>query len=103
MQFALARRFAVEVKRYAAGPTQERQLAWFTWLIGTPVIIIITLIELMIAGTPAIHFVPVLAYSVAFGVFAPMQFIFSGKVTNRLEKLRLVPVNVGAVVIAAGW
>jgi hypothetical protein len=30
----------------------------------------------------------ILAYSVAFGVFAPMQFIFSSRVRNTYEQLR---------------
>jgi hypothetical protein len=98
-QFWLARRFAVEVKRYAAEPAQQRQIAYFPWLIGTPVFVLLTLLELIMLQLPAQYAVLILVYSVAFGVFAPMQFIFSRRVHNTLEPLSLAPVPVAGLVL----
>lgn len=88
-QFLLAWRFAVEVKRYTSSKHEERQLAYFPWLIGTPIIVGVTLLELIMLQVPAVYVVLILAYSVAFGVFAPMQFIFSSRVSNSFEQLEL--------------
>jgi hypothetical protein len=98
-QFWLARRFAVEVKRYATEPAQQRQIAYFPWLIGTSVVVLLALLELIILQLPAPYLVLILAYSVAFGVFAPMQFIFSRRVHNTLEPLSLAPVPVAGLVL----
>ncbi|HEY5822050.1 MAG TPA: hypothetical protein VIT20_08745 [Propionibacteriaceae bacterium] len=97
-QFLLARRFAVEVKRYTRSTTEERQLAYFPWLIGTPIVIVLSLAELLLLAVPPVVLVIVLAYSVAFGIFAPMQFIFRSKVSNTYEALELRPVYVPGVV-----
>jgi hypothetical protein len=90
-QFWLARRFAVEVKRYATEPAQQRRIAYFPWLIGTLVIVLLALVELIMLRLPTPYLVLILVYSVAFGVFAPMQFIFSRRVHNTLEPLSLAP------------
>jgi hypothetical protein len=99
-QFLLARRFAVEVKRYATDKSAERLLAYFPWLIGTPILIVLTLVELLLLEVPVAELVLVAAYSVAFGIFAPMQFIFSDKVRNTFEALTLRRVNVSAIAVA---
>jgi len=88
-QFLLAWRFAVEVKRYTSSKTEERQLAYFPWLIGTPAVMVLTLLELIMLRIPGLQLVLILAYSVAFGIFAPMQFIFSSRVSNTYEALGL--------------
>jgi hypothetical protein len=98
-QFLLARRFAVEVKRYAVDQPAERRLAYFPWLIGTPILIVLTLVELLILNVPIAELVLVAAYSVAFGIFAPMQFIFREKARNTFEALTLRRVNVPAIVV----
>jgi len=79
-QLWLARRFAVEVSRYATSTTDQRRLAYFPWLIATAVVVIMTFVELVALQTPALHFAPVLAYGFAFAIFAPMQFIFSRRI-----------------------
>ncbi len=101
-QFLLARRFAIEVKRYAGTIPDERRLAYFPWLIGTPILVFLALVELLLLSVPALYAGPILAYSVAFAVFAPMQFIFTAKVTNRLEPLRLQPVSRRAIGVVVG-
>lgn len=101
-QFLLARRFAIEVKRYTRSLTEEQQLANFPWLIGTPIVVVLSLVELLLLDVPPVILAIVLAYSVAFGVFAPMQFIFRAKVTNTYETLDLRPVDVPALVVTVG-
>ncbi len=100
-QFLLARRFAREVKRYSRNRLQEGQVAFVSWMIGTPLMIVITLIEVLLLRVPTLYVVPVLAYSVAFAIFAPMQFIFSGKGANRYEPLVLKTVNPAAIAVVA--
>jgi hypothetical protein len=99
-QFLLARRFAAEVKRYATDNPAERRLAYYPWLIGTPILIVMTMLELILLEVPLAELVLVAAYSVAFGIFAPMQFIFSGRAQNTLEPLMLKPVNAVAIAVA---
>jgi hypothetical protein len=106
-QFLLAWRFAVEVKRYTRDKGEERQLAYFPWLIGTLIIVALTVLELILLRLPASYVVLILSYSVAFGVFAPMQFIFSSRVSNTYEPLSLarslaLPVVVTAMVALLG-
>jgi hypothetical protein len=60
-------------------------------LIGTPIVAALTVLELLILRVPPGYLVLILAYSVAFGVFAPMQFIFSTRVRNTYEPLDLSP------------
>lgn len=100
-QFLLARRFAVEVKRYAIGQAEERQLSFFSWLIGTPVVIVLTVAELVLMHAAPAHFVVVAAYAVAVGVFAPMQFIFSGRVHNTHEPLALTGAPTTGLIVTA--
>lgn len=92
-QFLLARRFATEVKRYAADRSEERRLALLSWAIGTPIVIVLTSIELLLLQVPPELAVPVAMYAFAVGVFAPMQFIFSKRASNAREllTLRLLP------------
>jgi hypothetical protein len=87
------------VKRYATEPAQQRRIAYFPWLIGTPVIVLLALLELIMLQLPTQYVVLILAYSVAFGVFAPMQFIFSRRVHNTLEPLSLAPVPAAGLVL----
>lgn len=96
----LARRFAVEVKRYAANLQQERQLAWFSWLIGTPIIIVIALVETALSAIPVAEALLIVAYGVAVGVFAPMQFNFNKRARNTYEDLSLKPVNTTGLALA---
>jgi hypothetical protein len=98
-QFWLARRFAVELKRYAADKQAERHIAYFPWLIATAIMVVITVVEVFLMHAPAIYVFPVVAYAVAFAVFAPMQFIFSAGVSNRFETLDLQPVNRVAIAL----
>lgn len=98
-QFLLARRFAVEVKRYAADLGAERRLTNTPWMIGTAVVIVLTAVEVLLLSAPAEQTVVVLAYSVAVGIFAPMQFIFHGRVSNTYEDLVLAPPRTGLVVL----
>lgn len=103
-QFWLARRFAVEVARYAETKTQQRQLAYFPWLLATAVVVVQTLVELIALRVPALYFVPVLAYAFAFAIFAPMQFIFSDRVRRGApsEPLRLGTRQPAAIAVTAG-
>jgi hypothetical protein len=91
---SLARRFAVEVKRYAANLTEERQLAFYPWLLGTPIILALSIAELAMLRVPGADFVLILMYNVAFGIFAPMQFNFRNRVHNTREPLVLSRVSV---------
>lgn len=90
----LSRRFAVEVKRYAQDLTTERQLAFRPWLIGTPIIIVLSVAELARFDVPIAPRLLILMYGVALGIFAPMQFIFRDRVHNALEPLVLERVSV---------
>ena len=96
-QFLLARRFAIEVKRYASGIEQERSLSFYSWMIGTPVVVVLTAVEALLMGAPAEQLVIVVAYGLAVGVFAPMQFLFSARVQNASDPLRLKPVDPAAL------
>lgn len=98
-QFLLARRFATEVKRYAADVQQERRLAYFPWLIGTPILIVLTAIEALLFGAPAEIAILVVVASLAAGVFAPMQFIFNKSAHNTFERLALKRVNVTGLAV----
>jgi hypothetical protein len=90
----LARRFAIEVKRYAADLTAERKLAFYPWLLGTPIIIVLSVAELSMLRVPLADFILILMYNVAFGIFAPMQFNFRNRVHNSREPLTLARVSV---------
>lgn len=96
----LARRFAVEVKRYASDLQEERRLGYYPWLIGTPIIIVITLVEIALDGVGGAELFLVASYGFAVGVFAPMQFIFRTKVSNTYERLQLQPVNLAGSITA---
>ncbi len=98
-QFLLARRFAVEVKRYTDGVGEERQLALVSWAIGTPIVVVLVVAELFLLHAPPEHVFPVAMYAVAVGIFSPMQFIFSSRVTNTRDTLSLRPVPVLALVV----
>lgn len=95
----LARRFAIEVKRYAADLTQERQLAYYPWLLGTPIIIVMSVAELSLIQVALAELILILMYNVAFGVFAPMQFNFRNRVHNTLEPLTLTRVSLVALAV----
>lgn len=102
-QFLLARRFAFEVKRYAADLDAERRIAFYPWLIGTGVAVVLAAVEvLLISPSPEIVVV-VVSYNFAIGVFAPMQFIFSTRARNDYEGLTLSGISRAglAVTIAA--
>lgn len=92
-QFWLARRFAIEVSRYATAKTDQRRLAYFPWLLATAVVVVMTFVELVALDVPALHFAPVLAYGFAFAIFAPMQFVFTDRIRRdpHPEKLALSP------------
>jgi hypothetical protein len=92
-QFWLARRFAMEVSRYATATTDQRRLAYFPWMLATAVVVVMTFVELVALDVPAVHFAPVLAYGFAFAIFAPMQFIFRNRIRREPnpETLRLSP------------
>ena len=100
----LARRFAVEVKRYASELTSERQLAFYPWLLGTPIVLVMGAAELATFDIPAAPLILILMYDVAFGIFAPMQFNFRTRVHNTLEPLGMTRVSVTglAVTVAVG-
>jgi hypothetical protein len=95
----LSRRFAVEVKRYAPDLTTERQLAFHPWLLGTPIIIALSVAELAQFDIPVAALILVLLYDVAFGIFAPMQFNFRTRVHNTLEPLVMERVSLVGLVL----
>lgn len=111
-QFWLGYAFSRSVRRYTADLTEERQLAFYAWMIGTVVVMALTVAEVVALGAePAVVFV-VVFYSFAVGIFAPMQFIFHSRFPALGERLLLRPVNgvgvaltallaVGLVVLAA--
>ncbi|HEX8487655.1 MAG TPA: hypothetical protein VF642_03845 [Propionibacteriaceae bacterium] len=90
----LARRFAIEVKRYAVDITTERQLAFHPWLLGTPIIIAMSVAQLAKLDVPIAALILILMYNVAFGVFAPMQFNFRTRVHNTYQPLVMERVSV---------
>lgn len=101
--FALAYGFATQVARYAPDLAAERQIAFRAWIIGTVATMALTLVELLILGAEADAFVAVMMYSVAVGVFGPMQFIFRSRVRATPEALEVDGQNRrgGALVAAA--
>jgi hypothetical protein len=80
LQFALAYLFARRIKRYTDGIEGERVLAFRAWAIGTLVTLVLTVSELLLVQPGGGTIVAVAMYSVAVGIFAPMQFIFSRRV-----------------------
>lgn len=78
--FALAYGFATQINRYAPDLATERQLAFRAWIIGTVVTMALSLVELLALGAESDSFVVVMMYSLAVGIFAPMQFIFRNRV-----------------------
>lgn len=106
-QFGLAFLFAGQVKRYTDGIDGEGVLAFRAWAVGTLVVILLTVVELTMVGPPAGAIVAVAAYSFAVGIFAPMQFIFRGRVPPRakedlgLDRVSRAGLGVTAAVAAA--
>jgi hypothetical protein len=98
-QFWLAYRFAGQIKRYARSVDAERQLAFIAWIFGTLIVIALTTVQVIVMrAEPAVIFV-VVFYSVAVGVFAPMQFIFHARFTAGSETLELRRVNVVGIIV----
>jgi hypothetical protein len=98
-QFWLGYRFAGEVSRYADTVAEERQLAYHAWILGTLVVIAVTVTEVLALGAdPATLFV-VVFYSCAVGVFGPMQFIFHARFPPRHEPLAVSRVSPAALVL----
>ena len=95
----LSRRFAIEVKRYATDITTERQLAFHPWLIGTPLIMVMSVAQLVQLDIPIAPLILVLMYNVAFGIFAPMQFNFRNRVRNAFEPRAMDRVSVVGLVV----
>ena len=104
--FALAYGFATQVARYAPDLAAERQLAFRAWIIGTAVTMALSLVELLALGAESDAFVVVMMYSLAVGIFAPMQFIFRHRVRatsadRPLETLAVDGINRFGVALAA--
>jgi hypothetical protein len=66
---------------------------------STPIILAMSVVELAMFDIPIAPMVLILAYDVAFGVFAPMQFNFRSRVHNTLEPLVLERVSVTGLVL----
>ncbi len=104
LQLGLARHFAVQVKRYARDLEAERSLAFQPWLLGTLAVLVMGVVQTQLLGAPADVAAVVIAYTLAVGVFAPMQFIFSRRVSAVPEELalgRLTRPTVLTVAVAA--
>lgn len=86
LQFGLAYLFAGQVSRYTDGVAGERVIAFRAWAVGTLVVILLTVAELVMVGPPAGAIVAVAAYSFAVGIFAPMQFLFRGRVPPQAKE-----------------
>lgn len=103
-QFWLAYAFARSVRRYSSDLNDERQLALYAWIIGTAMVMALTVIEVVAVGVePAVVFV-VVFYSFAVGIFAPMQFLFHSRFPALGERLRLqkdIGVGVAVTVLLA--
>jgi hypothetical protein len=87
VQLALARHFAREVQRYARDLDDQRALAFQPWLLGTAAVVVLTVAQTVLLDAPAEIAVVVIIYSVAIGVFAPMQFLFNRRVSAPYEGL----------------
>jgi len=105
VQLLLARHFAREVQRYARDLGEQRALAFQAWLLGTAGLVVLTAAQVALLGPPADVAAVVVVYSIAVGVFAPMQFLFNRRVTATYEGLALgrlrLPLVLAAVLALA--
>jgi hypothetical protein len=105
-QFGLAYLFAGQVRRYTTTLTEERQLAFYPWIFGTAIVMVLTLMEVLAFGVEPAVMIVVVSYSFAVAIFAPMQFIFHERFRALGEPLALRPFHVagfvGTAALAAG-
>lgn len=98
LQFALARHFAVQVKRYTRDLGEERVLAVAAWGLGTVAVLVLTGVQVVLLGAGGDVAVVVLIYAMAIAIFAPMQFTFSSRVRAPYEGLEIGPLAAPAAV-----
>lgn len=99
--FALAYGFATQIGRYAPDLAVERQLAFRAWIIGTLATMTLSLVELLALGAESDAFVVVLMYSLAVGIFAPMQFLFRSRVRASPEVLQVDQIPRAGIALTA--
>lgn len=99
-QLWLANRFAGQVKRYAPSIDEERQMIAFrSWILGTVIVMALTLIDVLVLHAEPAVAVVVVFYSCAIAIFAPMQFLFRRRFSAGHEILALRPGNVLALTL----
>lgn len=98
-QLWLANRFAGQVKRYAPSIDQERQIAFRSWLLGTAIVMALTLVDVLVLHAEPAVAVVVVFYSCAIGIFAPMQFLFRRRFVPGHETLAIPRVSLPALTL----
>jgi hypothetical protein len=98
-QFWLAYRFAGQVRRYAHTIFAERRLSYLAWIVGTVVVVALTLVEVLAVGVDGATAFVVVFYSCAIGIFAPMQFLFHSRFPVGDESLDVSTVSAPALAL----
>lgn len=86
---AVSRTLATQVVRYAHTPEEMRAMVIFPWLIGTGLVVSLTLLQSPFQDLEPDQTFLVLLAAVAIGIFAPMFSFFYGSMTIGDEHLQL--------------
>jgi MFS family permease len=98
-----SRLLAGQVTRYGRTPDELRHLVLFPWLIGTGVVVLLTLASALTGTVPAADLPVIVAGAVATAIFAPMFTFFYRRLRTPYEGLavgRTLPWVIGTAVLA---
>jgi hypothetical protein len=98
-----SRLLAGQVTRYGRTPDELRHLVLFPWLLGTGIVVVLTLVSAVLGSVGAADFPVIVAGAVATAIFAPMFTFFYRRLRTPYEGLalgRALPWVVATAVLA---